>query len=203
MQHWILRCKHCQKEYTYCTYGNGPGYGTEEGCSQEYCAECQKAIDKALSKIPIKFKPQLVEIEDDELLSTLEKIKEKDNQKGCIKLTSITAGLYDIEDCYTHDWKEYWIKYNRETPEEKHLFVAMQYDIINKKLTNNYWKADKGGDSYMHGQSMTKSLLKASVSLSNMPPPLGLMFYNDDFTWEIKTKKNNNRYYAENKKFDS
>ena len=31
MQHLILRCKHCHKEYTYCTYGNGPEFGTEEG----------------------------------------------------------------------------------------------------------------------------------------------------------------------------
>ena len=47
MQHYRLRCKHCGKEYTYCTYGNGPEYGTQEGCSMEYCAECQKAIDEA------------------------------------------------------------------------------------------------------------------------------------------------------------
>ena len=35
MQHYRLRCKHCGKEYTYCTYGNGPEYGTQEGCSME------------------------------------------------------------------------------------------------------------------------------------------------------------------------
>ena len=51
MQHFRLRCKHCYKEYVYCTYGNGPEYGTEAGCSREYCAECQKAIDDALGKI--------------------------------------------------------------------------------------------------------------------------------------------------------
>ena len=55
MQHLRIRCKHCQREYTYCTYGNGPEYGTESGCSMEYCADCQKAIDEALGKIPKKY----------------------------------------------------------------------------------------------------------------------------------------------------
>lgn len=55
MQHLIRRCKHCGKSYTYCTYGNGPEYGTQEGCSMEYCAECQNAINEALAKIPIRI----------------------------------------------------------------------------------------------------------------------------------------------------
>lgn len=29
MQHIYRRCKHCNKEYFYCTYGNGPDWGTE------------------------------------------------------------------------------------------------------------------------------------------------------------------------------
>ena len=82
MEHWILRCKHCQREYTYCTYGNGDCYGTEEGCSEEYCAECQKAIDEALSKILVKFEPRFVEISNPDLLADLDDIKkEKDTDK--------------------------------------------------------------------------------------------------------------------------
>lgn len=27
MEHIIRRCKHCNKEYTYCTYGNGTNWG--------------------------------------------------------------------------------------------------------------------------------------------------------------------------------
>ena len=39
MQHIYRRCKHCNKEYLYCTYGNGPEWGTEEYCSMDYCGE--------------------------------------------------------------------------------------------------------------------------------------------------------------------
>lgn len=35
---------------------------SEDGASMEYCPECQKAIDKALKKIPVKFKPEQMEI---------------------------------------------------------------------------------------------------------------------------------------------
>jgi hypothetical protein len=177
MEHLILRCKHCQKEYTYCTYGNGPEYGTEAGCSKEYCAECQKAINAALKVIPVKYKAVLVEINDPEVLETLKKIKEADDKKDYIKMTAVTGGMYDVEDCYTHDWKEYWIKYNTETPEEKHLFVAMQYDILKGETTKKYWKADKGGDSYTHGVSMTKTLMSMKVNPVNMIEPLGKLFF--------------------------
>ena len=49
MQHWKLRCKHCGRTYTYCTYGN------DDGCSRDYCGECQTAINNALGKIPKKI----------------------------------------------------------------------------------------------------------------------------------------------------
>ena len=59
MEHILRRCKHCNKEYTYCTYGNGLNWGTEEHCSMDYCGECQTAINNALSNIPKKFSYQM------------------------------------------------------------------------------------------------------------------------------------------------
>ena len=64
MEHIARRCKHCNKEYTYCTYGNGPDWGTEEGCSMEYCGECQKAINDALARIPEKYSCKMELIQD-------------------------------------------------------------------------------------------------------------------------------------------
>ena len=49
MEHFICRCKHCGTQYTYCTYGN------DDGCTEEYCGTCAKAIYDALRQIPIKF----------------------------------------------------------------------------------------------------------------------------------------------------
>lgn len=111
MEHWILRCKHCRKEYTYCTYGNGSQYGTEEGCSKEYCAECQKAIDEALNKIPQKFKPIEVEIEDKEILDKLLQIKKRALENVANSFSQVVSFLFscdfDVIDRYTHDGKVY------------------------------------------------------------------------------------------------
>lgn len=179
MQHFILRCKHCQKEYTYCTYGNGPEWGTEEGCSQEYCAECQKAINKALEVIPVKFKPIPVEIDKPELFDILDKIKEEDDKKDYLKMTSITLGEYDNIDKYTHDGKTYYIEYNDDTPEERHLFVEMEYDILKKEITKHYWRADNYCDSYIHGRNIHKDMKIAldKVKPTQLPPPSGKLTY--------------------------
>lgn len=80
MEHFILRCKHCHKTYTYCTYGN------DDGCSMDYCGECQTAIDKALGNIKVKFEPKFVEIKPsfglDDLLSGIKKRETKDRPLG-------------------------------------------------------------------------------------------------------------------------
>lgn len=151
MEHFTLRCKHCRKLYTYCTYGNGPEYGTEEGCSKEYCAECQTAINKALKEIPIKFKPIKVEIEDDALLKELLEIKNKHNGTPFSWIVSIVQGDYDNVDTYTHDGKTYYVQYNDDTPDDLHLFVEKEYDVANQKVTNNYWKTENG-ETYIHGR---------------------------------------------------
>ena len=179
MQHWILRCKHCQKQYVYCTYGNGPEYGTEAGCSREYCAECQKAIDDALNKIPVKFASRLVEIEEPNLFPVLEKIKEESEKNALFNCMRATHGEYDVEDKYTHDFKIYWVKYNLDTPNEKHLFIEQEFDIFKKELTGKYWLAENSGDSYVHGMSMTKKLMSMKAEPTKTTEPLGKLYFFD------------------------
>ena len=145
MQHFIRRCKHCKKQYTYCTYGNGKEYGTEEGCSMDYCAECQKAIDEALSKIPVKFKPILVEIDKPELYPIFEQIKKKveNNKKFPSVVGLMDTGGYDVDDRYDSHFKRYHVRYNEDTPEEKHLYVEKEFDIFENRTTDNYWESDR------------------------------------------------------------
>lgn len=179
MEHWTLRCKHCQKEYTYCTYGNGPQYGTEEGCSKEYCAECQKAIDEALDKIPLKFKPIEEEIKDDDLLQELLAIKEKPKANAFPSMAKFVASMdFDFIDRYTHNGRIYTVKYNESSPKDIHLFVKKEFDILNKKATGKYWEAETFEDTYQHGISFKSTFQKIrDVGIRPLSPPSGDLFY--------------------------
>ena len=192
MQHFILRCKHCQKEYTYCTYGNGPIYGTEEGCSMDYCAECQKAIDKALSQITVKFVAKPVEISEPRLLDVFKKIKDEyqTTNKNSFTFTQVVLfnlNEYDIVETYIHNNKKYQIKWNEDTPDEKHIFLFMEYDVVNEQFTNKVWKFDEK-DSYNYSSNSAKILQKHldqhKNTESTMPLPTGILLYNG-FDWDI------------------
>ena len=143
MRHIYRRCKNCNKEYVYCTYGNGPDWGTEKYCSMDYCGECQKAIDDALSKIPERYsyKMELISKEDfDYINKTIDtqyqeyKKQISNNVFGCFRVSSIVMGdeYVDIEGCYINH-----IYYTRGTKENGDIEIkqSMEYDLINKKLT--------------------------------------------------------------------
>ena len=204
MQHFRLRCKHCQKEYTYCTYGNGPEYSTEEGCSMEYCAECQKAIDKTLGKIPVKFKSKQMEIKEDRLFPLFDKIKievEKERKKSvyfdaCICVGHAEASNYDIIEEYHHDGIHYFVKWIDESPDDKHIFVDMEYDIKKKKFTGQPWKYDdKGKDYYSSHRNMAKDFVKRMQALDVMNPmpmsePQGIFSYVEPvIDWKLTCPK--------------
>lgn len=160
MKHIIIRCKHCKKEYIYCTYGNGPEYGTEEGCSREYCAECQKAIDSALANIPVKFRPIKIEITDEEekkkILTQLYDIKAKAEKNEIFHSIRLLSSNYDNIDKYIYNLKTYYIEYNDNTPNDKHLSVEMEYDIIGEKVTSKLWKTIHE-NSFQHGRGIEKA----------------------------------------------
>jgi len=204
MQHFILRCKHCQKEYTYCTYGNGPAYGTEEGCSMEYCAECQQAIDKALCEIPVKFKAERKEINEPLLMELFTKIREEEQlkimeqeKKNGIAFPTICASTdidnYDNIETYIHKNKKYQVKWNDETPDEKHLFVFMEYDILKGQFTKCPWRYEKK-DSYSFHHNAWKRILKSLTEnntkqfsvVEPMSMPTGKLFYNN---WDVSSQK--------------
>ena len=155
MEHLIFRCKHCQREYTYCTYGNGPEYGTEAGCTKEYCSECQKAIDDALSGIKVKFGPVEIEIDGGEILPTLDEIKAREPQRYTVCLHPDSS--YDNIDEFTHGWKKYVVKWNDDTPYDRHVFLVVTRDLIKDEvLKDKPWMADIGLDTYQHGTSMVR-----------------------------------------------
>lgn len=194
MQHLRLRCKHCHKEYTYCTYGNGPEWGTEEGCSMEYCAECQKAIDEALGKIPIKYTWKWLEIRPtlglfEALTETKEKVEKerKESNMPIIVKSQIFCSTYDNADTYVRDGIEYLVEWNDSTPEDKHVHIKMEYNLENGLFTNKVWRVDTR-ETYCHTRPFKWE--DKMIEVTPMAPPLGKLLYFDplDFEWDIKTE---------------
>lgn len=199
MQHLRLRCKHCRREYIYCTYGNGPEYGTEAGCSMDYCAECQRAIDEALNKIPIKFGGKLMDIKPtDELLALFKRVREevkaeeekalKNNDLPIIRavpyLGCCFGGEYDNYDVCTYKGRSFVIEWDDATPKDVHVSIEMEYDYIDKKFTDNYWRTDRR-DGYIHRRSIK---VDDMLPVSPMAEPLGKLQYMD-FDWDLNVPK--------------
>ena len=192
MQHFILRCKNCQREYTFCTYGNGPEYGTEEGCSMDYCSDCQKALDS----IPKKFEPREFEIKEPMLLTLFDKIRKEEEAKQADKEKESFFPLvvsipdrdnYDIIETIQHKNKLYKVKWDEDKPDKKHIFVMMEYDVLNKKFTNKVWRYD-GEDSYSKRQNASKMMRKAmSIQKVNKLYPVKEMDEPSGFLWYVET----------------
>lgn len=181
MQSYILRCKHCQKEYS----------TSEEGASLEYCPECQNAINDALKNITVKFKEKQLEIDEPLLFPLFDKIKKEADEEhknseivwpGVIGIGGEPFDGYDNIDIFIHNSKKYLVKYNDETPDEKHIFVSMEYDILNDKFTGKPWYYSLGS-KYTHYKNAAKSLTKAYKELVENPvqmeEPKGDMFFID------------------------
>ena len=192
MEHIYRRCKNCNKEYVYCTYGNGPDWGTEKYCSMDYCGECQKAIDDALSKIPERYsyKMELIPKEDYDYISkTIDtqyqeyKKEISNNLLGGFGITSITMGdeYVDIEGCYINH-----IYYTRGTKENGDVEIkqSMEYDLIEKKLTGKKYRFYDMPCMRYKPLSILKFPTVELVKVKPLDPPTGKNFF-DIPEWEV------------------
>ena len=201
MQHFTLRCKHCHKTYTYCTHGN------DDGCSMDYCSECQTAIDEALGKIKVKFEPKFVEIKPTfglpELLNGIKANEERKPENYSLNFPSIVC--LNLPDCeydnieeYTHEGKTYRIAWDDDHEDDLHYFIQMEYDIEKGAVTRNVWKAEDYKDSYRKGKSAKYFMKRMCQAVSEIVSPhqcelpTGKLFYLDskltvtDFDWDLK-----------------
>lgn len=181
MQHFRLRCKHCQKEYTYCTYGNGPQYGTEEGCSMDYCAECQKAINDALSKIPHKCRPYYSFVTNSETKEKLEQVfneeRKKFNDSNHLNVAKLVGdyGYESVEEC-TVDW----VKYIRGVKEDGtvEFKVEKEYDLLNKIETDKLYFDSTNNEKQRYTPITQFKLPKIDkLNVNPLSPPQGDLFY--------------------------
>ena len=184
MQHISCRCKHCGKSYSYCTYGNGPQFGTEEGCSMEYCGECQTAINDALSKIPVKFRPTLVPVTDEktkEFLDTLFKQEKEKFYSGSLPIVAKLVGDYGyetVEECTFQ-----WVRYIRgvKTDGSVEYKVEKEYDVSKKEITQKLYTDDRRNKKQSYMPCKQYRLPKKenfSVEIKPLTPPTGEIFFN-------------------------
>lgn len=192
MQHLLRRCKHCGKSYTYCTYGNGSDYGTEQGCSMDYCAECQTAINDALAKIPVRYVKKYIFVSDQEEIARLKTIFEDEKAKHYTKNNIIHAvlmipdwGYDDVEKCYI-DWVEY---YKCVEDDGRILFkVAMEYDTVEGKFTGKKYEETEVEKRRYIPVSQLRFPKFTKIKEQNMTPPSGEVFYMDT-NWEVVLNK--------------
>ena len=198
MQHLIRRCKHCGKAYTYCTYGNGPKYGTQEGCSMDYCAECQKAIDDALAKIPLRIVKKYT-LADAKEIEHISKIFEEEKEKyySTPKLINAAKMIPDwncesVEMCYI-DRTEYYkcVDYDGTILYK----VAVEYDVIEEKFTGKkYFEVDVY-NGYVPVAQLRFPKFNSEAKVKPMAPPKGDLFYMglpDTYEWEVKLNNKDN-----------
>ena len=163
----------------------------------EYCADCQKAIDEALGKIPKKYTWRWLDICPtfgllEALAETKEKVEKARNES--VLLTTVPNDFfyspYDNVDTYVRDGVEYMVVWNDSRPNEKRVLVKMEYDLTHDCFTDNAWRADKR-EAYCHIRPFKLKVIEATP----MAPPLGKMFYFDPVDWEPpKTEKKKPRH---------
>ena len=183
MQHYLRRCKHCGKTYTYCTYGN------KDGCSMDYCGCCQTAIDNALAKIPVRYVKKFAHVTDQDEIDFLKNTFEEEKRKYeesknsdtifCSLMKVVPSmGYKDIEHCII-DWVEY---HKCVEPDGRVLFeVAMEYDTVDGKFTNCKYEDRDGSRTYYQPVSITRLFdsVDCSTHVCPLAPPKGDMFYMD------------------------
>lgn len=176
----------------------------------DYCAECQKAIDDALSKIPIKFGGRFMEITPtDELLALFKQVKDEQDEEErlasksgnglpivrAIPFSSFIGGDHDNVDTCTYKGRVFRIEWDDDKPDEKHVWVQMEYDFIEKKFTDKYWGVDNK-DTYIHSRPPRA---KEFIPVKPMSPPIGKLQYMD-FDWEIARSQNSKPYVPPHEK---
>lgn len=189
MEHYILRCKHCNKEYTYCTYGNGPEFGTEEGCSKTYCADCQKAIDDALSKIPIRYTSKMIPVSQSDF-DTINEAIAKERERYLIDLQDGVVfnairiipqlGYKNVCGCFLD--RVYYLKGEKKNGDIEILYSA-EYDLINNQLTGKkYRHPDNPSYQYMElcqCPPLGGGPNKEEIKPTGLSAPEGKLYYFD------------------------
>ncbi len=147
----LKRCIHCGSQYYY--QGSGSGCGSPLN-NPQYCTDCQKAINEALDKVPVKFEFRYVDVKllpQEYQYITKEKILEwnenfESGQNGRW-WRRVSFPLFDVNDPENIEkciivtvpegqCKGFDVEYRSwsKKPEWDNVRVKVDWDIINDKL---------------------------------------------------------------------
>jgi hypothetical protein len=153
----------------------------------DYCGCCQKAINNALAKIPVRYVKKFTYVSDQDEIDFLkntfeeEKLKYEESKNDNIIFGSLvkvvpSMGYKDIEHC-TINWVEY---HKCVEPDGRVLFeVAMEYDTVDGKFTNRKYEDIDGSRTYYQPVSITRMFDSVDyiVPVCPMSPPKGDFLY--------------------------
>ena len=164
----------------------------------DYCGECQKAIDDALSKIPERYsyKMELTPKEDYDYINKSIDFQYQEYKKeisnnllGGFGITGIAMGdeYVDIEGCYiNHTY------YTRGTKENGDIEIkqSMEYDLIDKKLTGKKYHFYDMPCMQYKPLSIIKFPTVELIKVKPLDPPKGILMF-DIPEWEVKINDEN------------
>ena len=88
----------------------------------------------------------------------INEIKTKAEKKDVFHVIRVLySSNYDNTDIYTYNSKTYYVEYNDDTPNDKHLLIEMEYDITAEKVTSKLWKTTHE-NSFQHGRSIVNEI---------------------------------------------
>lgn len=160
MKTYYRRCKHCCIEYRFRI--NGHRWGLEDYTS-DYCPECQKAIDDALGKIPVKYEDRWCEIDNSQIPEFVEWAKSQNHQE-------INLSIYRYSYIITRGRNKYSINFDNNGVWK--LYQWRYYDLINDKFTDD--SVDVAESDYVMKVTV---FTQDDVLVKPMNEPIGKIFY--------------------------
>lgn len=172
MIHYIQQCKHCGKRYTYQASGEGC-FDKYNNC--EYCPDCYKAILDALAKIPVKYHPQWVEIEEgkDKILKALSELKEKykEETKNANFPCAIKMVSYDGDE-FVFNQRHY--RYN-----DGKLYIFGECNNKGNYTGKPWIENNIGYDHYIPTNNFYMKAKEVFNDDYKIPEPAGIVFWQD------------------------
>lgn len=140
------RCKRCGREYQYAV---GDSYSVIPGDFKYLCPDCLEVIKTALAMVPVKYQPELKEVEPFEITDRMNALRQQVNENPCKKCyPKIVDDKYSDCESWTLDGTRAYIKTRRDNG-KKDYFKVYEKNVETDELTDKLWVDDSDDDYYV------------------------------------------------------